>query len=139
MAKTTIYLPDDLAADLEKYPQINVSGAAQACIRAAVEFERARAAGEMTDLIVEGWDEHGESMEYSIRGRLLGAGEMGEVYEYEGQNGHGFLWSDDRRERVYLVDDARELVDTLSESMRRGDTLAAQVASALGMKPRVRL
>jgi len=146
-ATTTVRVPDggevltagDLAADLEKYPQINVSGAAQDCSQAAVEFERARAAGEMTDLIVDAWDEQGEPLEYAIHGRLLGTSEMGEVYEYEGQDGHGFLWSDDHKERVYLMDDARELVDALSESMHRGDTLAAEVANALAMKPRVRL
>jgi hypothetical protein len=137
MAKTTIYLPDELAERLKMHPEINVSGLAQEAVRGALDAADAFSADEMTELVVDGYDRNGNQVEYSFVGREIAFSTVYGMTAYLMQDGSVHV-SDPENERSYTLEPEQMLQD-LDEGSVIDDDYAANVAEALGRKRRIRL
>jgi hypothetical protein len=129
----TIYMPDDLAAEVKaELGDSNVSAICQAALRA--ELDRARARARITEKGFERVEVYDGKRERDVafQGREIGYADHLEQTAYLTPKDSIVVYSDDRQE-MWVYDDYEEFVGN-QDDPNHPDELIAQVAEALGEK-----
>jgi hypothetical protein len=131
----TIYLPDDLAAEVKaELGDANVSGICQAALRD--ELHRVRARAKATEGLlerIEVWDDP-RGHKVAFEGREIGRedfGTDGEVTAFLTPKGAIAVYNDMGPGRLHVYDEFAAFAEDVQENWRGGRDLLAQVADAL--------